>query len=220
MFVGHLAVALGAKRSAPKVNLAWLVAAVCALDLVWPILVIAGVEQVSVVPGATAFNPLVFDSYPWSHSLAMACVWGAALYALARWRHIGRPDARLLFILVLSHWLLDFVSHAPDMPLWPGASSPKLGLGLWNSIPATFAVEGALWLGAIVIYLSGRPLRGSRSKLAFWSFVGVSTLLWAAGPFSPPPPNAAIVGWMALIGWVMIPWAAAADKRAPSGRHA
>ena len=84
MFVGHLAVALGAKRNAPKVNLAWLVAAVTALDLVWPILLLAGVERVRIEPGATAFNPLVFESYPWSHSLVMSLAWGVALYAIAR----------------------------------------------------------------------------------------------------------------------------------------
>ena len=219
MFVGHLALALGAKRSAPKVNLAWFVAAATALDLVWPIFVIAGIEQVSIVPGATAFTPLVFDSYPWSHSLLMAGVWGVVLGAIAKWRHLGRVAIRIIFVLVLSHWALDFVSHNPDMPLWPSgssASSPKYGLGLWNSIPATYLVEGAMWLGAIVVYLSGRPLRGGKSKLAFWSFVGVTTVMWAVGPYGPPPPSAVALGWVALIGWVTIPWAWAADKRAPA----
>jgi hypothetical protein len=215
MFVGHLAIALGAKNTVPKVNLAWLVAAVTALDLVWPIFVITGVERVSIVPGATAFTPLVFDSYPWSHSLLMACVWGVLLYALARWRHVGRLGARIIFLLVVSHWVLDFVSHDPDMPLWPGGSG-RYGLGLWNSIPATYAVEGAMWLGAILVYLSGRPLRGGKSKLAFWSFAGVSTVMWAVGPWAPLPPSAQTLGWFALIGWVMIPWSWAADRRAPA----
>ena len=218
MFVGHLAVALGAKRNAPKVNLAWLVAAVTALDLVWPILLLAGVERVRIEPGATAFNPLVFESYPWSHSLVMSLAWGLALYGLARWRHIEKASARLLVVLVMSHWVLDFVSHAPDMPLWPGAS-PAFGLGLWNSIPATYLVEGAIWLGSIVLYLSARPLRGWKSHLAFWSFTGVSTLMWAAGPFGPPPPSAQALALFALIGWTTVPWAYAADRRAPARHH-
>lgn len=217
MFVGHLAVALGAKRSAPKVNLAWLVAAVTALDLVWPVLLLAGVERVRIEPGATAFNPLVFESYPWSHSLLMSVVWGLVLYALARWRRIEKPAARLLVLLVVSHWLLDVVSHAPDLPLWPG-NSPTFGLGLWNSVAATYLVEGAMWAGAIVVYLSARPLRGWKSHAAFWSFVGVSTVLWAAGPWGPPPPSVQALGVFALVGWVTVPWAAAADRRAPA-RH-
>jgi hypothetical protein len=61
MFVGHFALALGSKREAPTVSLGWFIAAVTALDLVWPIFVLAGIERVSVVPGATAINPLVFD---------------------------------------------------------------------------------------------------------------------------------------------------------------
>src|SRR4029450_5032249 len=135
MFVGHLAVALVAKRAAPAANLGWLMAGATPLALIWPVFVLAGIEHVRVVQGATAFTPLVFDSYPWSHSLVMAVVWGLALVAVARWRE-GRASAALLVTLGFSPWVLDFASHAPDMPLWPGPS-PRLGLGLWYSIPLT-----------------------------------------------------------------------------------
>ena len=89
MFVGHLAVALAAKRAAPDVNLGWLMAGVTALDLLWPPMLLAGIERASIVPGATAFTPLVFNSYPWSHSLLMALGWGVVFAlvagALVRW---------------------------------------------------------------------------------------------------------------------------------------
>lgn len=210
MFVGHLAVALGAKRAAPDVNLGWLMAGVTALDLVWPIFVLLGIEHVSIVAGATAFNPLVFDSYPWSHSLVMAVVWGLVLAAIGRWRQLRAP-AVLLVALVVSHWVLDFVTHAPDMPLWPG-NSPRFGLGLWNSIPLTLVIEGAMWLAAIAVYLRGRaPLRGG-ARIAFWSLVAICTLLWASGPWGPPPPSARALGFFALIGWIILPWAALADR--------
>jgi len=120
MFVGHFALALGSKREAPTVSLGWFIAAVTALDLVWPIFVLAGIERVSVVPGATAVNPLVFDYYPWSHSLLMSLVWGAVLGALALWRGVPRRTAYLIAALVVSHWVLDFITRAPDMPLSPG----------------------------------------------------------------------------------------------------
>ncbi len=210
MFVGHLAVALVAKRAAPAVNLGWLMAGVTALDLIWPVFVLAGIEHVRVVQGATAFTPLVFDSYPWSHSLVMSVIWGLALVAVARWRHVTAP-AWLLVALVVSHWVLDFASHAPDMPLWPGPS-PRFGLGLWNSIPLTLLVEGALWVVGIAVFLKVRP--GERGRLAFWSLVAVSTLIWAIGPWSPPPPNSRALGWFALIGWIIVPWAALADRAA------
>jgi hypothetical protein len=211
LFVGHLSLALAAKPRAPKVNLGWLMAGVCALDLVWPLFVLAGVERVSIVPGATAFTPLVFDSYPWSHSLVMACVWGVVLAALARGR-TPAPIGGLLFALVVSHWVLDFASHAPDMPFWPG-SSPKVGLGLWYSIPATLIVEGAMWLLGIWIFLRTAAPRAPGARLAFWSLVVISTLMWATGPWGPLPPSQRALGYFSLIGWQIVPWAAAADRR-------
>jgi len=211
MFVGHLAVALAAKPRAPQVNLGWLMAGVCALDLVWPLFLLAGIEHVRIVPGATAFTPLVFESYPWSHSLVMACVWGVVLAALARWR-TPMPVGGLLFALVVSHWVLDFATHAPDMPLWPG-SSPKFGLGLWYSIPLTLVIEGAMWLAGIWIFLRTAPPRTSGARLAFWSFVVICTLMWATGPWGPLPPSERALGYFALIGWLIVPWAAAADRR-------
>jgi len=212
MFVGHLAVAMASKRLAPDVNLGWLVAGVTALDLVWPPLLLAGIERARIVPGATAFTPLVFESYPWSHSLAMAVVWGVVLAALAREFRVPRSAWLLLAGLVVSHWVLDVASHAPDLPLWPGHAT-KLGLGLWNSVSATLAVEGALWLAGLAIYLRTVAPGGRGARLAFWSLVIVATVIWAAGPWSPPPPSVEALGWFAMIGWVVVPWAALADRR-------
>ncbi|HET9371064.1 MAG TPA: hypothetical protein VFO19_12480 [Vicinamibacterales bacterium] len=215
MFVGHLGVALAAKRAAPALNLGWTMAAVTALDLIWPLFVLIGVESVRIVPGATAFTPLVFDSYPWSHSLATSVIWGGLLAAIARAIAPGRRVSLLLVVLVVSHWVLDVISHAPDMPLWPGAS-PHYGLGLWNSIPLTFAIEGAIWIAGIAIFLRTAPPRTRGARIAFWSLVIVSTLMWATSPWSPPPPSVRALGWFALIGWIMVPWAAAADRSAPT----
>jgi len=211
MFVGHLALGLAAKRAAPLVNLGWLIAGVTALDLVWPAFVLAGIERVRIVPGATAFTPLVFDSYPWTHSLVTSFLWGGVLVGLARQFGVPRSSWLLLVGLVVSHWVLDVVSHAADVPLWPGPS-PRLGLGLWNSIPATLLVEGSLWLAGIVAYRRGRGLEGRGAQLAFWSLIVVTTVMWAAGPWSPPPPSVKALGWLALIGWIVIPWAAFADR--------
>ncbi len=212
MFVGHLAVGLTAKRAAPTVNVGWLIAGVTMLDLVWPVLVLAGIEHVRIAPGATAFTPLVFDSYPWSHSLLMSAVWGLVLVAIARWRGVPASASLLLVMLVMSHWVLDFATHAPDMPLWPGPS-PRFGLGLWNSIPLTLAIEGAMWLIGIVLYLRLRPLHGWVSRVAFWSFVILSTLGWGIGPWGTPPPSPTALGWFAMIGWLMVPWAALFERR-------
>jgi membrane-bound metal-dependent hydrolase YbcI (DUF457 family) len=212
MFVGHVAVAMAAKRREPSVNLGWYMAGVTALDLVWPIFVLAGAEHVRILPGATAFTPLVFESYPWSHSLVMACAWGLVLAALARWR-TPMSVGWLLFALVVSHWVLDFASHAPDMPLWPGASSPKLGLGLWYSIPATLIVEGAMWIAGIGLFLRTPGRWTTGAKIWFWSLVVICSAMWASGPWGPVPPSEKALGAFALIGWILVPWAALADRR-------
>ena len=132
--------------------------------------------------------------------------------AIARWRGIPRTVWGLLAALVVSHWVLDFVTHAPDMPLWPGPS-PRFGLGLWYSIPLTFIVEGLMWVVALFVYMRTRPLRGAGAHAAFWSFVGVCTVMWITGPWSPPPPTPEALGWFALIGWLIVPWAALIERR-------
>lgn len=205
MFVGHLAVAMASKRASPETPLPWFIAAANACDLLWPFLLLAGVEHVTIRPGAMAFTPLVFGSYPWSHSLVMTIVWGAVLGWIARRAGVSRRAGWIVGALVVSHWLLDVVTHAPDMPLWPG-NSPKLGLGLWNSIPATYVIEGALWLAGIWLYLRWRRPVGVTGHVALWSFVLVSTFLWATGPFGTPPPSEHALASFALMGWVIIPW--------------
>ncbi len=205
MFVGHLALGLAARRVDRRASLAWFVAAVTLVDLIWPVLMLAGVEHARPDPGNTAFTPLAFDSYPWTHSLLMGVVWGAAFGALARLGGLARSTASILGALVVSHWVLDLVTHRPDLPIWPWASG-LYGFGLWHSVGATFLVEGVLWIAGIGIFLGARRLRGWKGALAFWSFVIVSTLIWATGPFSPPPPDSRALAVFALAGWIVIPW--------------
>jgi len=206
MFVGHLALALAGKRAGRRTSLVWFVTAVTLVDLIWPIFLLAGLERVRIDPGNTAFTPLAFDFYPWTHSLLMGVAWGAAFGALARWRGVPGPTAVLLGALVVSHWLLDLVTHRPDLPIWPWPDGLH-GLGLWHSIVGTIAIEGAIWVAAIVFFLGARRLRGLHGQVAFWSFVLVSTFLWIGGPFSPPPPDDRSLALFALMGWVTLPWA-------------
>lgn len=211
MFVGHTALALAAKAKAPKLSLGWLVAATFALDLLWPIFLVLGIEQVSIAPGATAFNALVFDSYPWSHSLLMACIWGLSAAGIARWLRLPNAVAVLVGALVVSHWVLDWASHIPDLPLWPGAS-PLFGLGLWNSVFWTLLVEGALFLAGITIYVrTTRPVDRIGS-IGFWSFIVVCAGMWAFSPWSPPPPSPQALAWFSFGSWLLVAWAGWADR--------
>lgn len=205
MFAGHVGVALAAKAKEPRAPLGALVAASFGVDLIWPILLLAGVESVAIEPGATEFTPLDFQSYPWSHSLAMVLLWGAVAWGLVRWWGGGLKVATMIGVVLVSHWVLDFVTHRPDLPLWPGG--PLVGLGLWNSVPATIIVEGALFVGGLVWYVSRFPARNNLGRVGLVAMVGLVTLIWIAGPFSPPPPSPSAVAIVGLALWIFPLWA-------------
>lgn len=215
MFVGHFAVALGAKRAAPALSLGALVAAAQLADLLWPVLVLTGVERVAVRPGATVVTPLDFLSYPWSHSLLALVVWGA-LAAVAAWRLAGsgRRAAVVVAAVVASHWLLDWITHRPDLPLVPGGA--RYGLELWSSRPGTMLVEGALFALGTVLYARSTTPRDRTGRWALVGFVAFLALVWVANLFGPPPPSSEAVAWTALSMWLLVAWAAWLDRhRAP-----
>ena len=217
MFIGHFAVAFATKKVAPKASLGTLVIAAAFLDVVWPVLVLLGIEHFRIVPGFTAINPFDFTYYPWSHSLLMTLAWSLA-FALAYFAASrDRAGAVWMAIVVASHWVLDFVSHRPDMPLYPGGNA-KLGLGLWQSIPATFAVEGLMFAFGIAIYVRATRSRDRIGSIAWWTMVGLLLALYIPGPWSRPPPSenaVAILGIVALA--IFGPWAYWVDAhREPS----
>lgn len=205
MFIGHFAVALAAKRAAPEVSLGTLFLAAQLADLVWPTLVLAGVERFEVRPGITAVTPLDFVHYPYSHSLVALAGWGAVLGVGYFLRKRKAWAAAMLFALVLSHWLLDVASHRQDMPLTLDGPQ-RLGLGLWNSVWATLAVEGALFAAGVAFYArTTRPL----DRIGRWSlaaFVAFLVLVYLANLFGPPPPGTAAVAWSAQAIWLLVAW--------------
>jgi hypothetical protein len=202
MFLGHFAWAYGAKRLAPRTSLGTLFAAAQLPDLLWPVLVLAGVEHVTIVPGETAFTPLRFDSYPVSHSLLAVAAWGALFGALHYWRRRRPLDAPVLALLAVSHWVLDFVSHGPDVPLWPGG--PRLGLGLWDSVPATLVVELLMFAaGLSIAWTAARP-RDRLGRSGFAALALLLLLVYAAAAFGPPPPTVVAIGVAGVAGGIVL----------------
>jgi hypothetical protein len=186
VLVGHFAVALAGKRIAPGLSLGTLAFAALLADVLAFTLVAAGAESFRI---ATEFqrNRFMGDNIVYSHSLLMDVVWGALVaagYFLLR-RH--RRAAWLLFAAVVSHWVLDWISHRPDLRLGPGIPG-VFGLGLWNSIPGTLIVEGGLWVCAIVLYVRATRAIGRAGIYAFWTGVVLLTLAWL-GNISAPPVN-------------------------------
>jgi membrane-bound metal-dependent hydrolase YbcI (DUF457 family) len=199
MFIGHFAVALAAKRAAPEVSLGTLFVACELIDLVWPVLVLAGIEIVRIDPGNTAFTPLDFVHYPWTHSLLMCVAWAALLGGVYFLIKRNRPAALVVGLVVASHWLLDAVVHRPDLPLAPGAS-PLIGLGLWNSVGATLAVEAAMFAAGIALYLRATKARDAKGAVGFWAMIALLIIAYLGAAFGPPPPNVAAVAWAGILG--------------------
>lgn len=212
MFIGHLAVAFAAKRIAPRTSLGVLIGAAMLLDLIWPVFVLAAVEKVRIDPGNTAFTPLAFDYYPFSHSLvtslAMALLaaivyWVATRYAAGAW---------MVGAAVSSHWMLDFISHRPDMPLSPGASA-RVGLGLWNSIPGTLVLEILMFAGGLRLYTKTMRPKGKLGVWSLWTLVGFLGVTYLGNAFGPPPPSIPALAWVAMSVWLLPLWTGWVDRQ-------
>jgi hypothetical protein len=206
MFVGHYAVGLAAKRFAPRTSLGLLIAAPLLLDLLWPIFLLIGWEQVSIQPNPNPFLRLSFDSYALSHGLIAVVGWAtlfASIYfGVARYL----AGAITIWIGVVSHWLMDYVVHRPDLPLYVG-SSRLYGLGLWNRPRITIVVEMVLFVLAILIYLYSTRATDRIGKVAFWAFAIVLIALYEVVAFGPPPPSVKKLAMGMLFSWLFVAWA-------------
>jgi membrane-bound metal-dependent hydrolase YbcI (DUF457 family) len=203
MFIGHFGLGFGTKAVQPRVSLGTLFLATQFADLLWPNLLLLGIEKVRVVPGLMTVSPFDFMHYPFSHSLAMDFVWGLLLglgYWLLR-RNAG--GALLVGVLVPSHWLLDLVVHRPDLPLFPGAS-PLLGLGLWKSMMGTQMVEALLFFGGLYMYLRNTQARNGVGRYGMWGLVAFLLLVHVSSLLSPAPASTEAIGWGGQLMWLPI----------------
>lgn len=219
MFIGHFGVALAAKKVAPRTSLGTLVMAAQFVDLLWPILLLRGIEQVTIAPGITVVTPLDFVAYPLSHSLladlGWACVF-AGIYKLVKRDSRG---ALCLWFVLISHWLLDALTHRPDLPLYPG-SSTYVGLGLWNSRAGTIFVEGTIFAVGVMLYAKATRTRDRLGSYAFRTFIALLLLFYFANLFGPPPPSSKAVALGSLSLWLFVAWAYWIDRhRHPRPRH-
>lgn len=210
VFLGHFAVALAAKRAAPRASLGTLVLSAQFADCLWPLLLLLGVEQVRIAPGTTRVSPLDFISYPYSHSLLMQFVWGSLLGALYFLMLRDLSAATVLGLLLPTHWILDYVSHRPDMPLYPGG--PKVGLAMWNSLPLSLTVEYGLFVAGILIYMSATRAKQPHSYV-LWALISFLAVAYPASVFGPPPPSVRVLALTAISIWLTIPWAAWGDRQ-------
>src|SRR3569833_2170666 len=151
MFVGHYGMSFAARRIDDRIPLWVLFIAVQLLDVLWAPLVLLGIEKVRIVPGITASNPLDLYYMPYTHSLLAAFVWSCV--AGITYQTVASPARRTTSIVValavFSHWVLDFLVHRPDLPLYDSVA--KVGLGLWNAPALALGLEIVLLFGGIAI---------------------------------------------------------------------
>jgi hypothetical protein len=211
MFVGHFGVGLGLKRIVPSVSLGTLFLAAQFIDLLWPSLLLVGLEHVEIVPGITRVTPLDFVNYPISHSLLAVIGWAvlfALAYLLIRKHRLG---AVICGIAVLSHWLLDLVTHRPDLPLYPGSAS-LVGFGLWNSLWATLVIELLMFGGGAWLYFRSTSARDRTGSIGLWALLGFLLLVYLGNILGPPPESPIAIAWLGHAQWLLIAWGYWVDR--------
>ena len=211
MFLGHFGVGFGAKAAAPRTSLGTLFLAAQFIDLMWPTLLLLGVERVEISPGITRVTPLDFTEYPISHSLLAVVVWSllfGAVYILLRRYPRG---AWVCGAAVLSHWVLDLLAHRPDLPLTPG-DSVRVGLGLWNSLPATLGVELLIFAVGVGLYCRTTQPTDKIGSYGLWALVAFLLLVYLGNIFGQPPPNVTALAWVGQAQWLLVIWAFWIDR--------
>jgi len=205
MFLGHFGVGFGAKAAAPKTSLGSLILASQLIDLLWPTLLLVDVERAAIAPGITRVTPLDFTHYPISHSLMAVLLW-AVLFGLAYQVLRRYPRGALVCgIAVVSHWVLDLLVHRPDLPLAPG-SEARVGLGLWDSLPATLLVELGFFALGVAVYLRSTRALDRTGTIALWAMVWFLLLVYAGNIVGPPPPSVSALAWVGEAQWLFVAW--------------
>jgi hypothetical protein len=211
MFIGHFGVGFAAKSVDKKISLSTLFLASQFIDLLWPILLLLGLESVKIEPGNTLVTPLNFVSYPISHSMLGVFIWGVLFGVVYYSIKKNLRGSILLGVLVFSHWLLDLLTHRPDLQLFPW-SDYKIGLGLWNSLAGTVTFESLIFIvGVFIFYRVGRPLTRLK-QILFWSLVLFLAAIYVMNLFGPPPPSEEPIALVGLSQWILVAWAYLIDK--------
>jgi hypothetical protein len=199
MFVGHYGVSFAAKKAEPSIPLWVLFVAVQLLDVLWAPFVLVGIEKVRIVPGFTASNPLDLYYMPYTHSLVGAIGWSVVAFLAYRLaaRTASTRAAAIVGAAVFSHWVLDFLVHRPDLPLYD--NSAKVGLGLWNFPTLALGLEAVLLFGAMWLYLR----QGTARRTAMLVFGVVMLAIQAYVFFGPPPASDKAAAGTAFASYVI-----------------
>jgi len=204
MFIGHFGLGFGAKKAASGISLGTLFIAVQFLDLLWPVFLLLDIEHAVLKPGTGHSQPIGFTDYPVSHSLLMVLGW-ALLFGFVYWLIKKNIKAAIILALcVISHWVLDLIVHLPDLPLYPGSNSPKLGFELWNLFWGTLLVEGGIFIAGLVLYMRSTTAKNKQGSIGLWILTGLLLVSHAANLLGPPPPAMNAVAWAGNLQWLFV----------------
>ena len=203
MFVGHYGPSFAIKAARPAIPLWLLFIAVQLVDVAWSVLILLGIEKARIVPGITASNP--FDLYymPYTHSLAAAILWSVAagalskvLLGLRKW-----SSAAWIGAAVFSHWVLDWLVHRPDLPLY--GDTMKVGLGIWNYPVIALAVEALLLFGGMFMYMRRTAAINAVGRFGPPAFGILMIAIQAYVFFGPVPGSPGELAVTALVSYIV-----------------
>lgn len=208
MFIGHYGIALVLKKAYNGLSIGWLFIAVQLVDIVWTILVLLGVEKVAIVPGITKVNPLDFYYYPYTHSLIAFFFWSFLVFIICYFIKNKSGLSRFKFGLILafvvfSHFLLDVITHRPDIPL-AGEESVKIGFGLWNHVAFSYILEAVIFIVGFWLYFKSGLLKTTKRKAAFLIFAVSLLVLNLINLLGSPPSDTNIVALSGLSLYIVI----------------
>ena len=207
MFAGHVGAAMAIGRAERHVNLGALVFAAVLLDFVLWLLVLLGWESVTIPANFNITHQPEFI-FPYSHGLLASVGWsvlaGAATFLwYPRLNHAKLRAAALVSAAVFSHWLLDALVHAPELPI-AGANSAKVGLWLWQDMPVALAVEAFIAFAGLSLFVSGASL--SRAKKLWLSVLSLLIVGFTMGGMTvaPPPPSVVAMAASSLVTIIVV----------------
>lgn len=211
MFIGHFGVGLAAKKIDNKPSLGTLFFASQFIDLLWPIFLLVGLEHVKIDPGNTAFTPLNFIYYPFSHAFLSVFIWSILFGLIYFLFKKNIKSSILLGGLVMSHWFLYLITHRPDLPLLPW-NDFKVGFGLWNSIVLTMIIEGLIFLTGSYLYFKTTRAENKKGNMGLWSLLIFLCFIYLLNVFGSPPPSEEAIAIGGLSQWLLIAWGYWIDK--------
>ena len=194
-------------RADRRVNLGVLVFAALLPDFVLWLLVLLGWESVTIPANFMSTHQPAFV-FPYSHGLIASLGW-SVLVGAAAYRWYLRPTqakwrvAAVVSVAVFSHWLLDALVHAPELPL-AGAGSAKAGLGLWRDMPVALAVESFIALAGLYLFVSAAKLSAAKKlSLSILSLLIIAMTV-VGMTVAAPPPSAAAMAVSSLITIIVV----------------